>query len=882
MRHLPFYFLLASLAVAACQPDSKLQYAKGEGVEKEQNMPDEPEGDLHAFHITTEENSLRSVIGTGAHVFSAEDRIYIRSEYYAPTVGKDGSVTLDVTEAASGTYQMFCFPKGSKYWYGTGGDNPLEGLVIPYSQFYRSSTDSLAYYPLYGYCSGDGNNSVVFREIISAVGVTLNGHADIASVHLQNKAPSGQLPGIIAGIASFDPQHGFVLKEGTDFVNLNCTDGGKGVTISPAGTTFYLVLSPGNYSSGLTITVTDMDHKGQTFEVPAFEVAAGEVKTFSFDYAPPEDLLFFEHFDNFVWGGNVKGNTAASSYAPDALSDPRADRTGHEEAFARVGTTTPGSVLIQSNWVSVNGWTVGERSNVSDDYLKSRNIGSYTYLFRCQEYQGCVSVGAGDENRGGIQPFGSFPIDDCCYGVKVDFDICLRYGTEDKFCTRLDGSGIASSLVIDGNEIGLDGTLDGNNTYTHGFQNICSMRREDIPGPLSERYAEGWHHVQVTLTNMNELSTLGLWGFDSGNIIRHGAFIDNIEIRYVPVEHPSERLRVLLYNIQNGMWADQGNNFDNLVAFVNKYDPDVCIFCEAQSLWKTGEATYAPVSGASYQLFTNKAGRSNSNSTSALENAQWRALAARFGHNYHAVGGYHDDYPQVITSRYPVTTVLRMTSGTDDKGSGTNISHGAGHFQVTVGGKTVNFVSLHLWPQKYSPSKWNASAAEQEASAAKLEGYDFEKREVEAILNATTKRTDCGDDWLIMGDTNSVSPIDADYYDSINYSRWDSEGYKWVLAHEVFRGSGHGRPLYDMMREGAGTLYSGPGRFMTSTGGPVRMDIMYGSESMRRRVTGMSFIVRDAWCDITSSATYDPESETKHARLPSDHRPLLIEFDMSK
>lgn len=842
----------------------KLQYAHGDGIEKDQVMPAAPKGEQQDFALTTEENSLRALIGTGAHVFSSSDKIYLRSEFYSPSVDESGAVQLDVLQAESGVYHLFCYPRDSKYWYRSDGSNPLKDLVIPYSQFYRSTVDSLAYYPLYGHHEGAG--TVVFKEVISAIGITLKGNARIASVHLQNKAVPGDVSGNMAGIASFDPAQGFVLEEGVDFVNLNCTDGGQGVTITDAGKTFYLVLAPGNYPSGLALTVTGMDHKGQTFDIPALEIAAGEVKTFTYTYAPDADLLFFEHFDNFVWGGNVKGNPLVSSYAPDALSAPSASRKGNEEAFTTVGTTTPGSAQIQSNWATVNGWTVGERPAVDAEYVRSRNIGDYSYLFRCQEYQGCVGVGSGDENRGGIQPLKTFPVNDCYYGVQLDFDICLRYGSEDFFCTQLDGSGIASSLVVDGRGVELETTLDGNNTYSYTFQNICAIRRGEIPGPSSERYAEGWHHVRMTFDNLNELSVLGLWG-ENSTLVRHGAFIDNIEIRYLPTVHPEHRLRVLLFNIQNGMWADQGNNFNNFVSFVSKYDPDVCIFCEAQSLWKTGEAVEA--SSKDFQLFTSRSGRGST--TVPFENAQWKALAERFGHPYHAVGSYKDDYPQVITSKYPITTVKRISS---------NLTHGAGHFQVTIGGETVNFVSLHLWPFKYAKSVWDKDEETKEASAAKLEGYDDDAREVESILNATLSRTDCGDNWLIMGDTNTVSPIDGDYYDTIAYSRWDSEGYKWVLAHEAFRN--YVPRLFDMLREGAGSLYTGAGRFMPSTSGQARIDIMYGTESMRRRVSAMSLMIRDKWSDITTSAVYDPESESKHPKLPSDHRPLLIEFDMSK
>ena len=40
-------------------------------------------------------------------------------------------------------------------------------------------------------------------------------------------------------------------------------------------------------------------------------------------------------------------------------------------------------------------------------------------------------------------------------------------------------------------------------------------------------------------------------------------------------------LKILYWNIQNGMWSDQGNNYDNFVDFVKSEDPDICVWCEA-------------------------------------------------------------------------------------------------------------------------------------------------------------------------------------------------------------------------------------------------------------------------------------------------------------
>ena len=46
-------------------------------------------------------------------------------------------------------------------------------------------------------------------------------------------------------------------------------------------------------------------------------------------------------------------------------------------------------------------------------------------------------------------------------------------------------------------------------------------------------------------------------------------------------------LRLLHWNIQNGMWDGQSDNYDRFVEFVKSKDPDVCVWCEAQSIWQT-------------------------------------------------------------------------------------------------------------------------------------------------------------------------------------------------------------------------------------------------------------------------------------------------------
>ena len=51
-----------------------------------------------------------------------------------------------------------------------------------------------------------------------------------------------------------------------------------------------------------------------------------------------------------------------------------------------------------------------------------------------------------------------------------------------------------------------------------------------------------------------------------------------------------KEIKVLYWNIQNGMWHDQGNNYDGFVAYVRSLDPDICIWAEAESRYLTGTA----------------------------------------------------------------------------------------------------------------------------------------------------------------------------------------------------------------------------------------------------------------------------------------------------
>lgn len=65
-------------------------------------------------------------------------------------------------------------------------------------------------------------------------------------------------------------------------------------------------------------------------------------------------------------------------------------------------------------------------------------------------------------------------------------------------------------------------------------------------------------------------------------------FIFSVLVLMLAVPASGRDLKVLYWNIQNGMWADQENNYDNFVEYVKSQDPDICVWCEAESRYRTG------------------------------------------------------------------------------------------------------------------------------------------------------------------------------------------------------------------------------------------------------------------------------------------------------
>ena len=298
----------------------------------------------------------------------------------------------------------------------------------------------------------------------------------------------------------------------------------------------------------------------------------------------------------------------------------------------------------------------------------------------------------------------------------------------------------------------------------------------------------------------------------------------------------SSDIRLLYWNIQNGMWSDQPNNYDNFVKFVKEQDPDICVWCEASSIYYSNTADGFKTNDEKFLPFN------------------WDSLAARYGHNYVYLGGWRDNYPQVITSKFPIKNVKRILGDPDD----VIVSHGAGWAQIEVQGQTLNLVTLHTWPHGYA-----YRAEDREASIADNGGHKYRAREMKYICDATINTEKKAKDqfWMMMGDFNSRSRVDAAQYD---YPE-DSPAY---LVHDYIRSN---TPYLDIIHE----WYKD--EFQPSTGGRSRIDYVYATPAMYNCIHFTKIFKSEGWLKVTR----DPQNLSNFYH-PSDHLPVLVDFSFTE
>ena len=314
-----------------------------------------------------------------------------------------------------------------------------------------------------------------------------------------------------------------------------------------------------------------------------------------------------------------------------------------------------------------------------------------------------------------------------------------------------------------------------------------------------------------------------------------------------PKDKEKKTIKVLYWNIQNGMWAGQEENYQQFVDWVKAHDPDICIFCEAAQIYYNGTKTQMP------------------NEERYLP-AHWGELCARWGHDHHVVTPRRPsthksnmgltNYPQAVTSRYPIDSIYIVKGSKPDS----VVVNYSGWYQVKVDGveKPLNLVTVHLKNGKHG---YGVPAEKRKESADRYEGEQHRVKELTCILDHTVRKTQNVDEelWIMAGDFNS-------------YSRNDNYKYKWNSASLGFQTQDYmifKSPFFDLVDR----MY--PEIFMPSCG-HLRIDYMYVSKPMLNACTNV-----EAQADKYTKRVRDDKYGTGFY-YPSDHYPIIAEFKISK
>lgn len=777
---------------------------------------------LFFVDIPTEGSAIRDAMGYTGNSLAGYS-VYVNGTKYDVLTNKGGEHYIEVSENPGGTYEAYLVTDDSASLYGA---TPDKDVVLPFSQFFGGTKADFANYPRYAQYSVETGNVLSFKDAIALVNLNMEGSVKLASVKV--RALGGET---LSGRADYSySAKAFAPKESLSEAVVNCTNNGSFAQLYGSGTQIPVLIAPGTYSSGLEITAVTDNHLVMHKTLTPGEIKPGSVYTTDLVWKADENVLFFEGFDNFVWGGNIVAGSSGFGYAPDASAITYSggrDRDGYARAYTKVPYNVAGTGYMQSDtWNDVKEATIATSHVLTDSYFTSRNLTDWTILYRSQEYQGVLALGTAETKRGVMKtPFFKNVQGTC--DVVLSFDVCLQTGNTKGIQFQIHNGGHFSTCTIDG-----AATATKSYQYKNTYAEVVFNDNLIVPAS-SEAAAKTWHHVEMTILGATDATTVDYRSITASGAVT-GMWLDNLTVTKVPGTEKKGTLRILYWNIQNGMWWDQGNNYDNFVAFVKKYNPDICVWCEAESIYKTGTDTYE--SDSQRYLYYSRP-------------EAWTALAGRYGHSYTSMSGRTDSYPQEVTSKYPITKVQGIT---------TNLLHGAGHFQITVNGTKLNIVTLHPYPH-YSSVGNHTTTNQIDADNKRL-------AEMEYLVGQTINKSTYASEgnWVMIGDYNSNSPQDCWFTDG------DTDNIAFAPQKYLLDNTNLKDAIYEFWNaDGVDTFCS------TTINAKDRKDHVYVSPELMPKIR-RAIIVNDIW-------TYKIESHTLSSqtfRSPSDHRPILVDIDL--
>lgn len=608
-----------------------------------------------------------------------------------------------------------------------------------------------------------------------------------------------------------------------------------------------IVLCPGTYDE-LQLTFTTSKHQVIHRTLTDVTLAAGQTTTVDIGkLVPEEDILFWESFDANVWGGNLDEGTPA--YAPTAdapATFANTDLAGNEQAFVSVPYNQPGTGYFQTNKTSeIGNQTVAQCHLTSDSYLKSRNFWDYTSLYRGQEMQGCLGLSISDDYYFKYQPAPFSNISGFC-NADLEFDLKAGSTFDQDLSAQILGGGWLVSAEADGVALPVNNE---NHSYLGNYD-------EYILSKTALRAGE-WVHFTLHLSHLSDASAFCLTRPETtaSSQKKFGCLLDNVCLTKTQdlTAKASNTLRVLYWNIQYGMWAEQGSNYNKFVSWINKMNPDVCVFCEGKT------------------VYSDDATGDNPWSTSPYLPDNWSTLASRYNHPYVSVWE-----SQVVTSKYGIT---RRASIPSWKSSDGPVNAGADLVRISAGGKYWYFIPVHLWPQSYSKAVRDGSDEQKAASSELHEGNLDRRDEMQTILSQLyvpykTEATNL----YILGDYNAQSREDIWFYSGVKHWGWVEQDSGRFLVYDVLTAASP--TLYDVVYKKFNGTSMGKkqGRFFfSSNSNNIRKDMVWANSGGYNKVVDV-YHPMDSYVNPVSNPN-PPRADLEWS--PSDHRPIIMDINLN-
>jgi exonuclease III len=790
--------------------------------------------------VDTEQIAALQALDPSLCTLSVGDKVKVNDIVCTVLSNKKGGLCVEVPKSDDGVYKGgypadICFLEGKH--------SPNHMRLVP-AQLYKEGSFDRLYMPLRAEQAVDGK--LTFKPLCGVLKLTVSGDAALNCIKLEDN--SGRY---MTGYFDLDAEAGVLRQRkataaGVYCTVIECSNNGQGVQLDKAGKAFYVVLPVGNYEKGLKVSFTDRKHHTMSCDTKPFEIKRGEITAVApIAYTYPADQLFAENFDNMVFGGdrmrgkNFKGLNPISS---NGVIDGSAN--GTERATHISDYKSAGSDYMQENWKL----TPLEEQQMSADYLRNRNLSEYGSLLRAQEHLGYLGIGVKDHGRGTFTTPAFSEIKEIS-----DIEISFKISPEVRHTTDYNVNILNAGVV---KEYWIDGILHTLTSSNYPFVNsrteriVLKASTLSVGRSFNEEDDKPWYNVRFVVSGATNKTALSIIANDMGDKERNGFFIDEIEVKNLRTYSREKILRIMDYNVQNGIWSAQHDNYNGFVEFMKEQDIDIAIFCEASTIYydhtnkgSKFEERYLPYK---YQPYEKK-------KTDHLVPTGWIELAARYGHNYVAIGAHQDNYPVVVTSKYPIVKSVKL--------GGDKVSHGGIHAQVDVEGEIVNIVGFHTWPQGWEMGIKGKDARAK--STAEHGGHKTRYDETKHFMERTILNPEYANEkhWIITGDMNCVSPLD----DATLDLGWENPRYagQRFIVEQVPQ-------VKDLIK-----LYNSPDKrdvIISSTMGTGRIDLMYGSEKFAKTLIKAKS-PRDGW----TNGKYDKESGF-FKECGSDHLPVLCDF----